>query len=274
MAVTASGSGVAERHPRSTKLSTAHVHRQRVIARYPTNTEAAVAADTVIALIDAGWILPTVSPTEIGARLGLEAGELVDSLSRFRARQRVPRTLSRLPFRYTVDDNDDAGVPESPDPEPGAAAAAAGAKGQRRSVMPPAPVGKLRPAPGPKRRGKGGTPEREHRVDEATGLVWMRCSCQAGCGPTGDSWWPQTSFLPRADRPGRFTSQSAACRQRYQAARHLKVAVADDLAKLGIAFTVQPDDLTVGLICAGCGRPLAPGDKVAGTAVLRHPDCG
>lgn len=233
-------------------------------------SETAVAADAVVALLGAGIIPRTPAALDACAKvLGITKEDVKAAHDRKIANGNRDRTLNRLPYTYRGQDPENwAATPDQPGTVIGLPARPpieAAPAPPEPSPAPPAPAD-TKPRRKPPVR-----PERTERT--VAGETWLRCTCPTDCGPTGDSWWPQTAFVARTDRPGKFTSQSRNCRALYQRARHLKVGVAADLNRLGIKFVLTGTDQAIGLACSICDQPLRVGDEVHGLTDLWHAEC-
>lgn len=215
-------------------------------------TEVQVVADAVLALLRKGY-LNRAQTTGVLRTVGIRQHDLVAALERFQTRG----DQYAAPVRVAADDEPTRprrGVQQPhrphhqqlPDPTP--------------APTPPPPT----PEPTGQRRIPPTQQRRERR--ELDGVDHLLC---AGC----DRWIPEGEFLERSDRPGVRVSRCCDCRRRYQRARRVSTKVLDDMAQVGVAIRVDDESNLVGLACAGCGRPLKPGDELRVHGTPLHSTC-
>ena len=203
-------------------------------------TPAQVAADVVITLLYHGLITNRRSALDKITRLtGITDQDLAT------ARDRRSRA-SYQPF--TVHTPCDTGpeaapadaTPPPPPPRPG--------PGRR------APTRETAPRPAGARKA---TRARAERIVDGIRELW--CTGHDGHPP---HFAPETDFAVRADRPHLRYTYCDDGRRSYNRARLVTVKVKEDLGRIGIRLVVEPGSTLVGILCAGCGKPMVEHDHV------------
>lgn len=122
------------------------------------------------------------------------------------------------------------------------------------------------------RRAQAKTVSRPHQIRD--GVMWLRCTCQTGCGPDNDGWRPADDFAARADRPGRRRSLANDCYKTGLRRRRVTTRLEAELNAIGVTFSFDPSGHPNALSCTGCGQRLRRGELVTSAAAsLSHVTC-
>lgn len=208
---------------------------------------AEAAADVVITLLYHGVIANKRATLDKIARLtGITDQDLAQARDRrsrvtyepFTVHQPAP-TLDRTP----------APAPPSPRPGPGRRAPTRETSPRPADIRPP-------------------TRTRAERTVDGVRELW--CTGHEGHAP---HWAPEHDFAVRADRPHLRYTYCDDGRRSYNRARLVTVKVKDDLGRIGIRLVVEPGSTLVGILCAGCGKPITEHDVIEGDTAIYHTDC-
>lgn len=213
------------------------------------DTPAQLAADVVITLLYHGVIANTRAALDkIGRLTGLTDQDLASARDR---RSRV----SYQPF--TVHTPCDTGPKDDPAPTPPPATRPGPGRRAPTRETSPRPAG-ARP------------PTRTRATREVDGVRELWCTGHDGHAA---HWAPEHDFAVRADRPHLRYTYCDDGRRSYTRARLVTVKVKEELGRIGIRLVVEPGSTLVGILCAGCEKPIAEHDQVEGGATVYHIAC-
>jgi hypothetical protein len=86
-------------------------------------------------------------------------------------------------------------------------------------------------------------------------------------------WKAPGRFSRRPNRPGLYKSHCKTCMAEQARVRYLGLQKVEALNAVGLTFVVVESDDIVGLACTDCGKPIEPGQEVAGHTRLWHTAC-
>lgn len=211
-------------------------------------TPAQVAADVVITLLYHGVITNKRATLDRIARL---TGVTDQDLAAARDRR------SRVSYQpFTVHTRCDTGPTDVPADPPPAPRPGPGRRAPTRDTAP-------RPAGARK-----ATRSRAERMVDGIRELW--CTGHDGHAP---HFAPEIEFAVRADRPHLRYTYCDDGRRSYTRARLVTVKVKEDLGRIGIRLVVEPGSTLVGILCAGCEKPIVEHDQVEGGATVYHVAC-
>lgn len=145
----------------------------------------------------------------------------------------------------------------------------------------------LRTAPEPVSGNSAPEPVRETRFPETESTVVESKGQKRGwpgnyrprglhgelCCTRCKQWKAPEHFSPRPNRPGLYKSQCKACMAEQHRVRYLGMKKVEALNAVGLTFMVSEEDDVTGLACTDCGKPIEPGQQVAGHTRLWHTAC-